>query len=213
MTKHKTQIVDRQIVKATWDISMLRADLEDQSKLNVSDNPDKVLAYFMENIYPGLAACTTPLPTLNEAYSMTPSDLDAWYLQARKVNPAWFDDSELTEEYITFSDGKKITVLSKRPSTLMKRAALEVAVEEGATLENIRREVFRSIYYPKLAGCSVGDVPDELTARSEMTMEDLNLWYEACKRQCPEWFVSLEELAAQNQAEQNGLKKKEETPV
>lgn len=188
----------RNILHATWDLSMLRADLEEQFSLKPPE--DKVLAYFAKEIYAGLTACTYPMATLEEAYAMKPSEWDEWFLEARKVNPSWFDESELTEESVTFSDGKKITVRSMRPSTLMKREALDADAQAGKPLENVRRELFRAVYYPKLAGCSVGNVPEESYARSIMTMEDLELWYAAAKRQVPSWFATLEEIAAQNKA-------------
>lgn len=194
--KHPT--LERSILRATWDISMLRVDLEEKARVSPAEN--KAFQYFAENIYPPLAACTDPMPTLEEAFAMPPAEWDQWYLLAREKNPSWFDDSPLTEEAVEFSDGRIITVQSMRPSTLMKRETLDAEAEAGEPLENTRREVFRSIYYPKLAGCSIGNVPEEADARSIMGMEDLQLWYDAAKRQCPSWFVTLEELAAQNQA-------------
>ena len=199
--------LERSILRATWDISMLRVDLEEKARLSPADN--QAFQYFAENIYPALAACTDPMPTLDEAYNMPPAEWDQWYLHAREKNSSWFDDAELTEESIRLSDGAIITIQSQRPSTLMRRETLDAQAQAGEPLENIRRELFRSVYYPKLAGCSIGQVPDESDARSLMSMEDLELWYDAAKRQCPEWFVTLEELAEQNRAGAKTEKKSE----
>lgn len=197
--------------KATWDISMLRVDLEEQA--DQSPPADKLLAFFARHIYPSLAVLLDPMPTLDDLYHYPPQALDALYLDVRRHVPAWFDDAELTEESLTFSDGKKITVQSKRPSVVMKLNCLEQTAQNDKPMDNIRREVFRSVYYPKLAGCSSGQVPTVEYARAEMSMEDLQLWYDAARRQNPDWFISLEELARQNQLNQQTAEKKSVTPA
>lgn len=184
---------------------MLRADLEDLVTVG-----DRLLKFFAKNIYPPLAACTTPMPAVDEAYNFSSIDLDGWFVEVRTLNAGWFDEDELSEEVVTFSDNKTVTVMSRRPSVLMKQMQLEYEAEQGVPLENMRRELFRSLYYPKLAGCSFGDVPTSDEARAEMSEEDLQLWYDAAKRHAPELFLAFEQIAEQNRIALNDSDKKKE---
>ena len=207
------------IFQASWDVVMLRTELEEKytsapsNETGKETNPDipadHILAFFAFNFYPALAACTEPMLTLEEAYGAL-DQIDEWYLAVKALNPSWFEDIELTEESITFSNKTRIIIKSKRPSIIMKMEELDYQASQGTPLENTRREVFRAIYYPKLAGCSEGDVPDHEYARSKMTADDIQLWYDAAKRQNPDWFIPLEQIASRNQAMQKEFEKKSE---
>ncbi len=178
----------------TFDLLMLRSDLREQSQKIPPD--DKVFVHFATELYPFIAALLDPVPTLDELYRYSPKALDGLYLNVRRAVPTWFDDTEYTEESVTFSDGKKITVRSKRPSVILRLVALQVEAESKPPLNNARREFFRFMYYPSVAGCSVGDVPSEEYARSIMSTDDLLLWDAAARRQVPTWFDSMETVAA-----------------
>lgn len=201
-----------EVWQASWDMSMDRREIEDQAraekaKQNGSGDPE--LFFFHEEIYAGLAACSSgEIPELQKAFHLHPQDLDGWWQTAREVNPGWYEPGELIEHAIKISDGSAITVLSKRPSVVIRRFHLDREAERGAPLDNSRKEIFRVIYYPKLAGCSTGDVPSMEEARTQWGEEDLQAWYDAAKQVVPEWFLSLEELALQNQQRTETITKK-----
>ena len=170
----------------------------DRVKLNGKGDPE--LLFFQEMIYSGLAAASEGnVPALQDAFQLSPEDLDAWHLAVVDVNPGWYTANEYHEEQIQIGD-RRITVLSLRPSVLMRRMHLEQLAEQQITEnENAKKIAFRLMYYPRLAGCSIGDVPSETQARQDWSMEELQAWYDAAKRLIPGWFVSLEESAEQNQ--------------
>lgn len=190
------------VSEASWDISMLRLEIEqqaraDRARLNGSGDPD--LLYFHEMIYSDLAAASDgSVPSLQDAFQLAPEDLDAWQLAVAEVNPNWYAAQSHEQEEIEIGE-RKITVLSLRPSVLMRRNQLETLAQKKSPSENIRQQVFRQAYYPRLAACSLGDIPTEEEARSEWSTEDLQIWYDAAKRQIPFWFISLEQAAEQNQ--------------
>ena len=196
----------RIISEASVDVSyFLFPDLDAWAKKEAGD--DVILEFFAKSIYPNLAACTQPMPSLQEAYNLNGS-LDGWYNVVREVNPDTFDTSEFSEEEIEFSDGRKITVKSIRPSVILHRVKLEDEAAKGVTLENLRNEVFRKAYYPLLAGCSFGDVPDFATALA-MSAEDRQVWYQAARRQIPNWFLTNEQIAESNLQSKKKEKKSE----
>lgn len=222
----------RIISEASVDVSyFLFPDLDEWAKKEAGD--DEILEFFARTYYPNLAACTQPMPTLLEAYSLNGS-LDSWYDAVREVNPDIFDNTEFTEEEVEFSDGKKITVRSIRPSVLLKRVTLENEArkaspvletenkeddpetnksdKENKPVINIRAEKFRLIYYPLLAGCSFGDVPDYPTALA-MSPTDKQLWYNAAHRQVYNWFMSHEQIAERNLEASQELDKKKSKRV
>ena len=186
---------------------MLLFDLQERAAAEKYSDP--VLGFFAENIYPALAACSEPMPEVMAAFRFTCDELDKWFFTVKIYNPSWFEDGELSEEVIKFSDGKKIIIKSKRPSVVMQRVRLEDAASHEEPLDNIRRETFRFIYYPKLAGCSFGDVPDSEYARTQMSEAEIQSWYDAAKRQIPDWFIPLEQIAEQNQQDIKATKKKD----
>jgi hypothetical protein len=184
------------IFESSWTVRSLRDRLSEEAPKEAGEN--KLLAFFAREIYPLLASCSAPIVPLEKAFRLPPQDLDNWYQAARQVNPTWFDLSELTEEEVTFSDGRTITVQSNRPSVMIRRMYLEEQLDQGTPFEAPRDEMFRRHLYPRLAGCSVGDVPTLEYAMAELSDErDLPFWYDAAKRQIPAWFQSLEEAAAQ----------------
>jgi len=196
----------------TYDLLMLRDDLREQSQRIPPD--DKVFVHFATEIYPLIAALLDPVPTPEELYRYSPKALDALYLNVRRAVPKWFDDTEYTEEPVTFSDGKKITVQSKRPSVILRLIALQGEATNKPPLNNARREFFRFLYYPNVAGCSVGNVPSEEYARSIMSTDDLLLWDTAARRQIPSWFETMEKVAelVLSPAEQKAEEKKSVMP-
>jgi len=205
----------RIISEASVDVSyFLFPDLDEWAKKEA--NGDVLLEFFARSVYPNLAACTQPMPSLQEAYNLNGS-LDGWYDAVREVNPDTFDNSEFTEEEVIFSDERKIVVKSIRPSVILHRVKLEddakkatPETKEGET-PNVRNEVFRVAYYPLLAGCSFGDVPDYDTALA-MSPMDKQLWYQAARRQVPNWFLTNEQIAERNlEASQEASKKKSRT--
>lgn len=188
--------------QANWDMSMERNAIEEQAradrvKLNGSGDP--ALLYFQEMIYADLAAASVGnVPALQEAFHLDPEELDAWHLAVANVNPSWYAVTEYTQEDIQIGD-HKLTVLSLRPSVLMRRMQLELEAEKQPPTNNASRELFRMTIYPRLAACSLGDLPTEEAARQEWGLDELNVWYGAAKRQIPSWFLTLEAVAEQNQ--------------
>jgi hypothetical protein len=165
--------------------------------------------YFQEMIFASLAACSTgDVPDLQKAFELSPADLDQWWFSAREVNPNWYDNDELKEKTITLRDNTQITVFSKRPSVLLRRFRLEVETEKQPALDNVRKEVFRITYYPKLAGCSIGAVPAMEEARTQWSEDDLQAWYDAALEVIPEWFLPLEEIVEQNRQRAEESEKK-----
>jgi hypothetical protein len=199
-------------------MSMDRSEIEEQAraeKAKANGNGDPALFFFWEEIYAGLAACSTgDVPDVNKAYQLLqdhPEQIDAWYQLARGVT-GWYEPGELTEQAVALSDGTSITCLSMRPSVSMRRFRLDLEVEKQEPLPNARKEVFRLIYYPKLAGCSIGNVPSMDEARSQWGEDELQGWYDAARVVIPEWFLSLEELAQRNQTRADEAHKKKSRP-
>lgn len=201
-----------EVWQASWDMSMERRELEEQARAQKEKKDpaaDPVLLYFQETIYPALASCSTgDVPDLATAFPLPPADLDCWYEASRELNQSWYDPGELIERLVTLSDGSTITVQSRRPSVLLRRFRLDLEVEQGASLDNLRKEVFRVTYYPKLAGCSVGNVPSMEEARTQWSEEDLQAWYDAAVEVIPEWFLHLEQIVERNQATAEQAQKK-----
>jgi hypothetical protein len=188
--------------QATLDISMSRAEIEEQARSDrakLNGSGDKELLFFHEVIYPGLAAASEgDVPAVADAFRMTPTDWDAWHLAVAEVNPRWYTIHEYRQEEVEIS-GRKITVLSLRPSVMMRRVHFEREAEKGPALLSPRREAFRIVQYPMLAGCSIGDVPSFDEALKEWSEDEMQAWYEPARRLVPEWFMPLEEAALKNQ--------------
>ena len=200
------------ISQESWDVSMTLS--EEQRKAVDSPLDDKRMQFFREKIYPVLfAPASGDVPSMEESYAMletNPADLDGWYKTCQIINPTWFTHTRHNEsEEVVFSDGSTVTVNDGNvPSAIMRIRDLEEYAGEHPA-ENLIGQVFRSTFYPKLAACSSGDVPDEDTARKMPTVET-NKWYEAVNRVNPQWFQSLHDLKDQVDAEQ--IKKKRKRP-
>lgn len=202
------------IWQANWDQSMERSAIEEQARadrarLNGTGDPE--LLFFQENIYAGLAAVSEgAVPPLEMAFKLLAHDLDDWYMHVQEMNPTWYLVSEFKEIPIKLGD-YEFVVQSMRPSVLMRRMHIETEFGKQPPLPNIKQEVFRIGYYPKLAGCSVGNVPSMEAARTELTETELQSWYDAGKQMIPSWFESLEEQARANQEAALDDKKKSST--
>lgn len=192
------------ISQENWDVSMALSDAQRQAREKPLE--DLALQYFRETIYVGLAACSTgSVPILEEAYGMlesAPADIDRWYRVVQDINPIWFEvlDHNMDEE-IEFSDGSKLTVHDANlPSCIMKLKRMELEADENP-LPELNKQVFRREFYPKLACCSSGQVPDEETTRT-MPSPETNKWYFAVNRVNPHLYRPFQELSKAVLAEQ-----------
>jgi hypothetical protein len=198
------------VTQENWDISMRLAD--EQRKALADPLEDTRKQYFREKLYPVLFASSSgDVPSLDQAYAMLDSlqqekDLNSWYRAVQDVNPDWFTYlNHNDDEVVKFSDGSKLTVHDgNTPAGIMRIRDLEEAATQSP-IDDLNKQVFRATFYPKLAACSTGDVPDEEAARTMPTVET-NKWYEAVNRVNPHWFAALHELKAEVDKEQ--LKKK-----
>lgn len=103
-------------------------------------------------------------------------------------------------EQVVFSDGSCLTVSQESWDIAMRLEEMErVAREEP--LPDVKAQIFREMFYPKLAACSSGDVPTEEEARA-MPSEELDKWYEAVKRVNPKWFVVFDVLTEEAKKEE-----------
>jgi hypothetical protein len=155
-----------------------------QQKAKLNGQGDTELLYFHEMIYAPLAACSVgEVPDVGQAFQFSPEDLDGWFETVRAVNPDWFEVSPLDLETVELRDGSQITVVAAdRPSVLMKLHRLEGEAEKGPRADSVSAETFRLLYYPRLAACSLGDVPTLEEARSEWPTSELDKWYQAWRR-------------------------------
>jgi hypothetical protein len=204
------------IWESSWETSMARSAMEVEARKQreaLSDPKDPAvldLLFFQEKIYATLAACSTgDVPTVEQAYQLPPDVWDAWFEAARAVDPDSFIDERAEPETVTFRDGSSVTVHpAYLPSAMMKVYQLDQEAEQGPADEAVSAVTFRVLYYPKLAGCSTGDVPTLEQARSEWPTVELDRWYAAARRVNPELFLPLEELALANQQKAEQAQKK-----
>lgn len=204
------------ITQETWNISMCLSEMRRKAVENPLD--DRRLQYFRDELYSLLVspASGDTLPSLEEAYAMlkdSPEDLDEWYKAVQRINPAWFawlqhHDSEM----VTFIDETSLVVVDANvPSGIMKIRDLEndPGPPDRPLVEGLESEIFKTVFYPKLAACSAGKVPDRLEAQNWPT-EELNKWYDAVNRVNPQWFKPLIDLKNEvdAQAAQAEIKKK-----
>jgi hypothetical protein len=66
----------------------------------------------------------------------------------------------------------------------------------------------KNFLYPRMAACSVGDVPTFEQA-VDMPLDEMNKWYFAARRCNPGWFMSLEEVAQKNKEQSEDEKKRQ----
>lgn len=168
---------------------------------------DAILQSFRVGIYPTLAASSSGEPSLEEAYKLLegdPEGIDQWYRAVRRLNTDWFDYKELNEkiEKIKFRDGLILTVRDwQLPSIWYRVAKLE---RDRVEVEDPREQAFAWAIYPKMAGCSDGDVPTEAEAY-HWPNKELNKWYELVDKLNPQLFKALKDV----KAEAETVKKKE----
>jgi hypothetical protein len=202
------------ITEETWNISMLLSEGRRKSVDNPLD--DRRLQYFRDEIYIVLfsPASGDNVPSLEEAYLLletSPEDLNEWFKVVQRINPGWFawlqhHDSEM----VTFSDETSLVVEDANvPTGIMRIRDLEndpgPADRPLVEAETVESEIFKTVFYPKLAACSAGQVPDRLDAQNWPTAE-LNKWYEAVNRVNPQWFKPLIDMKAEVDAQE--IKKK-----
>ena len=219
------------ITQENWSISMTLS--EERRKAIEKPLEDKRLQYFREEIYPLLySPASGNAPSLEAAYAMigtAPDDLDEWYRAVQRLNPGWFQwlqhhDSEKVvfsiyqdlyivdgnepKEDLSFEEHTIYVIDGNVPSGFMKIRDLENSMSRSD--EDTKAQIFRLVFYPKLAACSIGDVPSVEEARDAMPTQELNKWYEAVCRVNPHWFKPLQDLQAESEAET--LKKKRKRP-
>src|SRR5690349_9934818 len=128
-----------EVWQASWDMSMDRREIEENARAEKDkEGADPELLFFQEMIYAPLAACSVgTVPVLQDAFHLSPTDLDCWFDEVRCVNPNWFDPGEFVERVVQLSDGTTLTVQSKRPSVIMRRFHLDLEVDKQQPLEGI----------------------------------------------------------------------------
>jgi hypothetical protein len=123
------------------------------------------------------------------------------------LNSDWFNYEELVEKpgKFKFRDGTTLTILDHRlPSVWLSISKLEqVAI---STDEDPRQQAFAWAVYPKLAGCSRGQVPT-LDEAYHFPSTELNKWYAAVEKVNPNLFEDLKKVASEE------LKKKEKNEL
>jgi hypothetical protein len=203
----------REIVvqEANWDIAATRDQiretaLADKAKLNGSGDPE--LLYFHEVYYSYLASCSTGnVPDLHAAFGLAPVDLDGWYQVVMDVNPRWFTVTDQSiQEPIEFQDGLTLIIVSAyRPSAVMKRLHLELEAERA---DPGHLDVFAWYIYPRLAGCTEGDLPAASELRTQWPETEIYKWTDAARRINPHWFGSPQDAESRLQAETLTAEKK-----
>lgn len=205
------------ITQETWSISMRLSEARRKAAENLLD--DRRLQYFRDEIYSLLSspASGDEVPSLEKAYAMlkdSPEDLDEWYKAVQRINPGWFEWLQHhDQEMVTFIDETSLVVVdANAPSGIMKIRDLEndPGPVDRPLVEGMETEIFKTIFYPKLAACSVGQVPDRLEAQNWPT-EELNKWYEAVNRVNPQWFKPLIDL--KNEVDQATIAIKKKRPA
>jgi hypothetical protein len=202
------------IHEANWQMATDRQEFEEsarqeKAKLNGSGDPDKL--FFMERIYPILASCSIGenVPTSDDAITLPEDDLDNWFFAVRDLNPGWFPEiPDPIEDSFQFRDGTELQIKSiLRPSVQIRLQKLETQTDKGQETGKAITEVFRILYYPKLAACSIGAIPSIMEAL-DYPESELNNWYNAVNRVNPTLFMSLEAIAEENKKAAESTEKK-----
>ncbi len=203
------------VSEENWDISMRMSEAQRLAPENPL--PDKRLQYFRERIYPFLSSCSSgDVPSLEEAYGMLGNQkevhLDGWWKMVQRINPDWFKyTAHQPTERVVFSDRSELDVFDGNvPSVIMKLRDMEEASIENP-VDDLNTQVFRAVFYPKLAACSRGAVPDEATTRL-MPIADTNRWYETANRVNPHWYQPLIDMQVEAQKQNETIKKKRTRP-
>lgn len=134
-----------------------------------------------------------------------PPKVDIWLPRWGAEN-AFFDNSMLNREKVTFRDGSKLVVYEENQDIGDYLIELQQDAEQ-TPLPNPRHDIFRSWYYSKLVACSAGDVPTCDQARALPAVE-LNKWIEAVRKVNPGWWQNLDKALSEMTAEEKKRKPK-----
>lgn len=211
------------ISEANWCMTRKAHQLEDEIREHPSTAP---LDFYMDNFYPFLFAFSSgAVPGREETLKMAiehPQEFDSWFCAVRRLNPTKFKmnghetDKDSTRE-LEFRDGSKITVISSHnhPSFVFKAQIIHDEVMQRYSGDELDIDpelfAFQSNFYPAMAACSTGDVPnvDEVDNWPET---ELAKWYLACREENPSLFPSVVTEAERATAEiEDASKKKSET--
>ena len=198
------------VTEADFPVSIkLQQMQEDAEKKPIED----AFQQEFNKLYPTLAACSSgDVPSFEKMFEMlgtSPDDVDNWYRAVRRLNPDWFNFDVLDEkiEKVKFRDGLALTVKDVRLPSVWYRLR-KIETEEGKSVsEDPREQAFVWAIYPKLAGCSFGDVPTREEAY-HFPGTELNKWYEVVKKLNPQLFKPIEDAIA----DAKPTKKKETKP-
>ncbi len=190
--------------EANWDIASVRDHIREEAiaeraKLNGHGDPE--LLFFQEVYYSYLASCSVgDVPNLQEAFRLPAAELDGWYQAVMDTNPSWFTETDLSaQETVVFRHGLQVTILSAyRPSVTMRRLHLEAEAERT---DPEHKDIFAWYVYPRLAGCSVGDLPTADELRSSWPETEIYTWKDAAQRVNPDWFGGPQETAERVQSQ------------
>lgn len=168
------------------------------NEANEAKHDDKTFLFFWRMYYPILASCTSgEVPAPAEAYTLTPEALDTWYLAVWELNQDILGEVKKgRRERVEFRDGASLTVCETLdfPSFTLKIVSLEN--EAIARADIPAAEVsFRTYIYPRVAGCSVGDVPDVETA-VKFPRAELAKWSAVVMNLNPKLFQFIMDEAA-----------------
>ena len=192
------------ITENDWGMSRKLNRLSDEMKAELTDDSKtSALGTFKRDFYPLLAA-VSEFPSLGvimspeDAYALPHTDLDNWYMAVWRMNPDWFSETApkiFDSELVALRDGSTVELVESkgRPSFILRLAQLE---ENGMLYpkKDDDERMFQVVFYPKMAGCSIGKFPDEDTMRAWPTAE-INKVYEAAKRKNPAWFFALDAIS------------------
>ena len=190
-----------------WGMSRKLNRLHDEMEAEIkiadgSTGPMTALESFKISFYPMMAAVVIGEPVMSpeDAFSLPHTDLDNWYMAVWRQNAEWFDDpapKDFGSELVTLRDGSVVQLAESkgRPSFVLRVAHLEEIGMEHPK-EDPEERLFQQVFYPKMAGCIVGDPPEENEMRSWPTAE-INKVYEAAKRMNPSWFFVLDAISEQ----------------
>ncbi len=192
------------VQEANWDIAAIRDRIREEAsaeKARLNGQGDPELLYFHEVYYSYLASCSSgDVPDLQNAFHLPASDLDGWYQTVMDTNPSWFVEADQSaQEIVKLRNGLTLTVVSaNRPSAVLRRLHLEVEAERA---DPGHLDIFNWYIYPRLAGCTIGEIPTAAELRSAWPETEIYKWTDAAKRVNPRWFGGPQETAERLQAE------------
>jgi len=196
-----------------WAMSRKRSRLESGAPELKPDS--STLEYFQKNFYPLLASVAEgDVPNAEAAFDLPRDVLDIWYLAVWQMNPDWFNyefTNETRTKVIEFRDGTQVVMTQTRnlPSFMLRLYDLELEAVLNPDPDP-EAQLFNTVFYPKMAACTVGEIPTREDAR-RWPMSEVNKWYEAAQEIEPDWFAALEgvsEEVAKEKAKQEKKKAK-----